>query len=103
MLMASEQKCINALKMAVDKCYSEADYSLFSYSECAVCLEKKDDIWEVYYGERCAHHDSESFSNILEACICFIKKLGSNTNTKGMIQDFTEYLTISDIPNKQAV
>ena len=44
-------------------------FSINGYGEDAVCLEKKDDAWVLFYGFRNMHKDEEEFSSLLEACL----------------------------------
>ena len=74
---ANEKQILDLLSTILEKyCYDD-EYSLEGYSENSICIEKEDDsAWEVYCGERNNHYSSETASNIYDACMIMIRKVG---------------------------
>ena len=94
MAKTAEEKCLDALKKVMLHYYEKEDYIAFGgYSECSVCLEKKDNTWEVYYGEHMSHFDSKFFSDIPVACLAAIDKVGFPKDMSEAKQEFIMLIT----------
>lgn len=65
---ALQEKLINA---KIPKEY----YNLNGYKEEALCMERSDNIWLVYEGERGNKFNVEEFNNEADACIAFLKRI----------------------------
>ena len=52
-------------------------YSLNGYAEAAVCLEKSDNGWEVFNGERNNHYGSSFFEDVKDASVELLRRLDS--------------------------
>ena len=66
-------------------------YSIGNYQEEAVCLERKENGWIVYDGERGQQNHLDSFSDLYDACCSFITRLSeSNDMKQQMIVAFQE-------------
>ena len=73
----SEEKCIDALKEILVRCFGDENKVVVGdYAECATCLEKQDEGWDLYHGERLNHYNSQFFGDIKDACLAAIDKAG---------------------------
>ena len=94
MAKTAEEKGLNALKTVMQNRFNDEDYIVIGeYAECATCLEKKDDKWELYHGERLNHYNSKFFSDILSACLAAIEKVGYPEDMSEAKQEFTTLIT----------
>ena len=50
-------------------------YSLGKYKEEALCLEKTQNAWIIYEGERGNRYNLENYENETGACIAFLEKI----------------------------
>lgn len=88
--------CLNVLNELLKNNFSINEYSLNGPKECAVCLERKGDLWEVYEKERNSYNDKVVFGNVVEACIEMIERMFLSKSDKAK-KDFFESIIISDI------
>ena len=64
---------INALKKAR---ISEDEYSIDGYCENCLCIEKTEDGWEIYHGERGRKHDVRTYRSLASLIASVCDRLG---------------------------
>ena len=69
MVEKKELKCIDALREVLSQNVNPGFYSLNGYKEEALCLQRSDDGWEVYLGERNNRYNLAKFDTVVEACL----------------------------------
>ena len=62
-------------------------YSFGEFSEEAICIEKENDKWIVYLGERGKKHSITEYTNIIEACMDMIERLAESYDQEKKIKD----------------
>ena len=72
MVEKKELKCIDALREVLSQNVNPGFYSLNGYKEEAVCLQRSDDGWEVYLGERNNRYNLAKFDTVVEASVITI-------------------------------
>ena len=88
-----DEKYFKALDVVLNKKYPLYSYSLNGYQEESVCLEKIDDKWVVFMGERGNRYDEEFCNTPLLACITMIRYLTHNQEEiRNMEEEFLSIL-----------
>lgn len=74
--------CILALKVTLEKTIPIERYSIREYKEEAICIDKDDDKWIVYDGERGLKHNCKVFKRAEFACHELIYRVSRTTVEK---------------------
>lgn len=86
MVKEREIICKDALECVLKDEFPPRRYSLGTYLEDAICMEKiNDSIWNVYYGSRSSKDQLVVCNNVVSACLELIHKLCNNDATETRI------------------
>lgn len=88
----NENICINTLNEVLENNGLRGYYSLHGYAEQACCLEKHDNTWEVFGGERGNHYDSTIYNDVLGACMEMLRRLATHRDLEILENQFVELL-----------
>lgn len=66
-------------------------YSIDGYSEDAICIERDDNYWIVYNGERGNKYNIKNYDNVIFACYNMIYRLSESRAEKLRIQNIFEH------------
>ena len=100
MVSAKEKRCLDTLAVVLAEYYPQDEFSVTGYKESAVCIERIDAGWEVYVGERNAHHLSHIYPSILEASIAFLREMSADEELTRMEDRFLDL--IATVPEDKA-
>ena len=83
-----EQKALNcqkAVAIVLNGKYQPAYYSIGRYREDALCLQQEaDGKWSTYVGFRRGKKFTETYDNIVDACLGLIKRLSKGDSKTAM-------------------
>lgn len=73
-VLVDDERILDALEKVVSKKLRKQEYCLTGYQESSFCLEKNENGYIVYVGERGNKYFVDECSALLMACIMFVKK-----------------------------
>lgn len=78
-------------------------FHLGGYAEECVCLERRNNGWEVYVGERGSHFDTTGYDELLLACIEVFDRLAdSDSQFQKMLREYRYSLRRESARGKSA-
>lgn len=87
-----EDKITESLRKVCDNNYNITEYAINGKRESAICITERDGKWMVFQQERGVEHDIVECETLLEACICFLIKLGKRSKRTILINEFSDEL-----------
>jgi hypothetical protein len=77
-----ESYYLKVLEQVVKKYYPARRYKIGGYQEESLCIEKNNDEWIVYNGERGNHYNKQKLPTVEEACNTFVMHLTHNEHNR---------------------
>ena len=81
--MNEHENCyLKVLEQVIKKYYPARRYKIGGYQEESLCLEKNNDEWIVYNGERGNHYNERRLLTVEGACDAFVMSLTHNERNR---------------------
>ncbi len=68
--------------------YNPSEYHFLGTQDSSICIMKNADKWDVFFSERARKRELRTYDTLMEACLDFLDRLGTNDDAAVMKNEF---------------